>query len=365
MGDKLVKNQKETEEISLTELVSKLSTGYHYLLSKWLIIFIFGIVGGILGVVYAGFKKPVYTAATTFVLEDGDGGGGGLGQYSGLASMVGIDVGGGGGIFQGDNILELYKSRKMIEKTLLTEVEYNGKKELLVDLYIEFNNLRENWKDIPELKTVKFKKTTVEGSKPGFTRLQDSLLGAFVKDINKGYLSVAKLDKKLSIIKAEVKAQDEFFAKSFNDEIVRNVNDFYIQTKTKKSIANVIILQQKADSVRAALNGAIFSGAAVFDATPNLNLTRQVQRSAPMQRSQVSAETNKAVLAELVKNLELSKMSLRKETPLIQVVDEPVLPLDMTKFSKLKGIVIGGFLFGFFTCLILIVRKNLKPDLVQ
>ena len=36
--------------------------------------------------------------------------------------MMGLDVGGSGGLFQGENILELYKSRSMIAKTLLTEI---------------------------------------------------------------------------------------------------------------------------------------------------------------------------------------------------------------------------------------------------
>jgi len=108
------------------------------------------------------------------------------------------------------------------------------------------------------------------------------------------------------------------------------------------------------------MNGAIFSAAAVSDATPNLNPTRQVQRAAPMQRSQFSAETNKAILSELVKNLEMSKISLRKETPLIQVIDKPVYPLAKEAFGKLKGIVMGGLLAGFLIVVILSLRLVFK-----
>ncbi|PTS96251.1 lipopolysaccharide biosynthesis protein, partial [Pedobacter sp. HMWF019] len=96
------------------------------------------------------------------------------------------------------------------------------------------------------------------------------------------------------------------------------------------------------------------------DATPNLNPTRQTQRTAPVQRSQFSAETNKAILSELVKNLEMSKISLRKETPLIQVIDVPIFPLQKEKFSKLKGIVLGGALAGFLTLFILLFKKILN-----
>jgi uncharacterized protein involved in exopolysaccharide biosynthesis len=349
-------SQLQDDEISLKDLILKLKGWYHYLLSKWIVILIAGIIGGILGFTYAYLKNPVYTAACTFVLEEG-GASGGMGQYAGIASMVGIDIGGGGGgIFQGDNIIELYKSRTMIEKTLLSEVEIDAKRQLLIDRYIEFNKLRKAWDKQAGLKEIQFNLQ----AKQLFTRTQDSIISSIVADINKNYLNVAKPDKKLSIIKVEVKAKDEPFAKYFNDEIVKNVNDFYVQTKTKKSLDNVKILQQKTDSVRAVMNGAVYTAVAVSDATPNLNPTHQVQRVVPMQRAQISVETNKTILAELVKNLELSKMSLRQETPLIQVIDEPVFPLNREQFGKAKGIILGGLIAGFLAVTALLIRKIIK-----
>ena len=351
-------NRSKSDDISLKELLLKIREWWQYLLSKWVIILAFGILGSLLGFTYAYFKKAVYTATTTFVLEDGGSNtAGALGSLGGLASIAGIDIGGSGGIFQGDNILELYKSRSMIEKTLLTEVQYENRKVPLIDLYVEFNKLKESWDQSPNLKNIYFKKSSK------YSRLQDSVLGIIVQDINANILKVSKPDKKLSIVKAEVKSSNEFFSKAFNDEIVKNVNDFYVQTKTRKSLDNISILQQKTDSVRMVMNGAIYKAAEVTDATPNLNPTRQTQRIAPVQKSQFNAETNKAVLTELVKNLELSKISLRKEAPLIQVVDYPVFPLEKDKFGKLRGIITGGGIAGFLICLVLIGRRLLKKIL--
>lgn len=348
-------NLRETNEVSLKDVLLSIGGWYRFILTKWIFIIAFGIFGGALGLIYSIIKQPIYTATTTFVLEEGNSGGsGGLGSLGGLASMVGVEIGSGGGIFQGDNILELYKSRSMIEETLLTEVLLDGKREKLVDRYIDFNKLREKWDKKKELKNIEFNTTRTQNLRPDLSRLQDSILGTIVKDIKTNYLLVIKPDKKLAIIKASVKATDELFAKAFNDQIVKNVNDFYVQTKTKKSIANISILQQKTDSVRNVMNGAIYTAANISDATPNLNPTRQVQRVAPVQRSQFTAETNKGVLAELVKNLELSKISLRKETPLIQVIDSPIMPLDKVFISKLKGSVIG-FVFGALFIIVIIV----------
>jgi len=352
----------QDDEISLKQLILKGNQWLQYLFSRWIIIVIFSLIGAALGFFYANYKKAVYTATTTFVLED-EKGGGGLGNLSGLASLAGVDLGGsGGGIFQGDNILGLYKSRMMLEQTLLSAVDVGGGRELLVDRYIAFNNLKKGWIEKPSLANLKFKVDTTLDNGVVFKtdRLRDSILGVIVADLNKSYLNVTKPDKKLSAIQVDVKASDEVFAKAFNDALVKNVNEFYIRTKTKKTLNNVQILQHKTDSVRAVMNGAIYSAVAIADATPNLNPTRQVQRIAPSQKAQFSAETNKAVLGEMVKNLELTKMSLLKETPLIQVVDQPIYPLKKEKFGKAKGIVIGGFVACFLICFYLIFRKILK-----
>ena len=346
-------NQSTKEDLSLKELILKIQDWYYYLISKWFIIAVVVIAGSIVGYTYGYFKKTIYVATTTFVLEDGGGSGGGLGQYAGLASMVGIDIGGGGGLFSGDNIIELYKSRSMLQKALLTSVKFEGKEQMLIDRFIEFNELSKEWSKNARLKNINFQKDTA------FSIVKDSVLSEVVKDISKNYLLVGKPDKKLSIIKVELRSRDELFAKAFADVLVSTVNRFYLETKTKRSIDNVTILQHQADSVRAIMNGAIFASAFTLDATPNRNPPRQILR-APVQKSQFTAEANKAILGELVKNLELSKISLRKETPLIQVIDKPILPLEKEKFSKVKGLIIGAMLFGFFTVLILMFKKIYK-----
>ncbi|MEJ7691781.1 lipopolysaccharide biosynthesis protein [Daejeonella sp.] len=348
------------DEISLKELILKVQEWWKYLLSKWLIILVTGITGGIIGLGVAYFTKPVFIAVTTFVLEEDNGGGGMLGQLGGLASLAGLDGGGGGGLFQGDNIIELYRSRSMVEKTLLSYVDHQGKSKLLIDHYIEFNDLKEGWNDREDLKNITFS----PNDHGNFTRIQDSILGITVKSINQSYLSVSKPDKKLSIIKVAVNSKDEFFAKAFNNQIVQNVNDFYVQTKTKKALENLAIIQRQTDSVRNVLSGAIYQTAAIADATPNLNPTRQILR-APAQRSQFNAEANKAILTQLVQNLELAKLSLRKETPLIQVIDQPVMPLDKDKFGKLKSMIIGGLLAGILIVGFLISRRFYNNLLIK
>ncbi|HEY4326923.1 MAG TPA: lipopolysaccharide biosynthesis protein [Mucilaginibacter sp.] len=352
------KETGESQDISLKDVLLKLIEWRKYLLSKWKPILIAGILGAALGITYSFIKKPLYIAELSFALDDDKSSNGGLGAAAGLASQFGIDLGssGGGGAFAGDNLLELMKSRSMVEKTLLTPISVNGKIQTLAQHYISFTEFYEHK---PDLKDVSFL-PGVDHSK--FTLKQDSVLGLFYETLTKGSLSVDKIDKKLSITTVKVTSEDEFFSKAFCEMLVKNVSDFYIDTKTKKSARNVAILQHQTDSVRSELNSAITGVASTSDVNPNPNPSLQIIR-VPALRHQVDVQANTAILTELVKNLELSKVSLRRETPLVQVIDRPILPLEKQRFGKFKGIVFGGFIFGFFTALFLLVKKFLNDSL--
>ncbi|MNI36120.1 hypothetical protein D3C73_901610 [compost metagenome] len=339
--------------MSLKDLVLKIQDWIKYFVSKWYFFLVIGILGALLGFFYAKYKEVNYIATTTFVLENGDQGGG-LGQYAGMAAMVGIDVGGSGqGMFQGDNLLELYKSRKMIEAALLQKSPSDSSK-VLMDRYLSLHGARANWeKKSPDLLKIDFQKKSLSGQ----NRMQDSIFQKTVIEINRTILKVGMLDKKSSIIKVDVSSNDEVFSKEFNQALVNEVNTFYIETKTKKSLNNIEILQNKADSVRGIMNGSINIAASVVDATPNLNPTRQAQRLVPTQRAQFSAETNKAILGQLIQNLEMAKMALMKEAPLIQEVDKPIYPLMNTKLSKSLYAAIGALLACFVTFIFLFINR--------
>ncbi|PPK99552.1 Wzz/FepE/Etk N-terminal domain-containing protein [Parapedobacter indicus] len=342
-------------EISIKEIILDIQIWLNYLLSKWRILLIVGALGGVIGLAYAFLKQPLYTATTTFVLEGNDTRTN-LGGLSGMAALAGIDLGGNaGGLFQGNNILELYKSRNMLEKTLMSRTNQSSN-ELLIERYIAYRNLKDDWENQPELLALDFHKAP-ETLDSLTRRSRDGVITSIVNAIRSEVLTVEKPDKSLSIVQVDVSSPDEVFSKAFNENLVKEVNEFYVQTKTKKSTDNIAILEQKVDSVHAVMTGAIYSAAKVSDATPNLNPTRQVQRTAPTQEAQFSAETNKAILSQLLQNLELTKMNLLQEQPLIQLVDQPVYPLKVERVGKVKGIIVGGFLFVFLTALMLILRR--------
>jgi hypothetical protein len=50
------------------------------------------------------------------------------------------------------------------------------------------------------------------------------------------------------------------------------------------------------------------------------------------------------VFAEIVKNLEISKTALLQETPTVQVVDRPEMPLKKNEWKWWQGMLVGGMI---------------------
>jgi len=351
--------QNTNDEISLKELIEKVKEWYAYLLSKKKIIILAGIIGATLGLTYSFIKKPIYTANLSFALED-DKSGEALGGALGLASSLGYDLGGsGGGAFSGANLIEFFKSRSMVEQTLMQPVLAGTDTISLAEMYIHTKEWRDKWNEEPKLKAIQFPPLT---KRKCFTRVHDSIMGEIYEDLSKTSLIVAQKDKKISIITIDMSSENELFAKYFTEALAKNVSDFYVDTKSKKARINMAILEKQTDSIRRELNEAITGVAVANDNTFGLNPSLIVRR-APSARRQVDVQANTAILTELVKQTELAKVTLRKETPLIQVIDRPILPLKKEKVGKAMGILLGGILIGFLTAIYLLIKEFLKNNL--
>lgn len=339
---------KLEEELSLKEIILKIQDWYFFVKSKLKSLAIIACIGMLFGLLYSLFSEPKYKANLTFALEDKTANGASLGS---IASQFGLNLGGSeGGAFAGDNLIELLKSRFIIEKTLLTQVEINGKNELLINRYIKFNKLDEKWESNSDLNNLKF----ITSNRIQFSLQHDSILGVVYKNVVNNMLVVNKLDKKLSIVKVTITSKDELFAKYFAENIVKNVTDFYIETKTSKSRSNISLLEFRVDSVRKELDAAMYGRAQFSD--QNLGLVRQ-SAAVPRVKQELRVQMLSTMYTELIKNLEFSKLALMREEPLIQIIDSPILPLEKKQLGKLKGMVIGIILFSLIGLIYLIIKK--------
>jgi hypothetical protein len=246
------------------------------------------------------------------------------------------------------------KSRLLVEKVLLEPIVMEGKTISLAEYYIQINKLRDGWDKKPNLKSIEF---LPNADRSNFTLQQDSILQKIHTSlIDKEHLSIMQKDKKVTILSIEVTSENELFSKIFCENLAKETSNFYIESKSKKAKMNVDVLQKQVDSVRNALNGAISGVANETDNVYNLNPALNI-KGAPSKKMQIDVQANTAILTNLVVQLELAKITLRKETPLIQLIDRPILPLQKEKFGKLKSIILGGFLAGFLYILYLIFGR--------
>lgn len=354
---KISPDQKE-DEVSLKELILKGQDWWRYLLKKWVLILIVGLAGAGLGLTYSFLSKPRYEASLTFVLEDGKSSP--LGAYAGLASQFGIDLGNssGSGVFTGDNILEFLRSRLIVEKALLSNINGNSGPSL-ADLYMQAEGWKERWAENEKLKNISFPANL---SREKYTRLQDSVLNLLYKQIIKANLSIIKPDKKLTFIAVTCYSRSELFAQIFTTRLVKEATSFYVQTKTQRSKANVDKLQAKADSLEIELSRKAYSVAAAQDL--NINPIKRIA-TVRTEMGSIDKMVVQTMYGEVIKNLELSKMSMSQETPVIQIIDTPILPLEKKKFGKLKGLVGGGMLAGFICVFLLILIKIYKQIMAK
>jgi len=346
-----------TSQFTLKEVVQNLINWAVFFSAKWKLLLISFVLGAGMGAGYSQLKAPVFHAETSFVLEEE--GMGGIGQMSGIASLLGVNLGGIGGtngLFQGDNIMELYRSDRMLEETLLSSFDNES---LLVDRFIEFEELENKWSSTIDLSTLIF-----SPSKENHGVKQDSVIKEIAKMIREKQLVVVKPDRKLSIIQVTVSSKDEGYAKLFNETLVSKVNTFYLETKTKKTGENLRILQIQADSVRAILDQSLGTLAAEQDRIPNANPLLSAA-TVNGRRKQVDVQTSAAVFQEIVKNLEMAKINHRINTPLIQLIDSPSFPLKRTEVRLMKGMVYGAMLFGIIALSFLYLRRIYQKHLQE
>jgi hypothetical protein len=325
-------------EFSLKQLLLDRVDDFKYVLQfkKSLILVI--LVAALLGAVFA-WKWPVtYTARLTFVIDDAKSGGAG-GGLSSLASQFGFNldgIGGASGVLAGDNVQELLKSTKLIKETLISAYDSEGKISL-ADQYMKVNKLDKQWAKYGN--NISF---PVKGK--SYSRIQDSLLHVITEKILSGEFGIAKTDKKLSFFEVKTTMRDEKLAQLFCTRMIKQGTDFFIQTKTGRLRNNVVRLQHRADSIGSILNLKTYAASSASQNLLDLN-----PAYASVSATSDIKERDKLVLSsiftETVKNLEASKTMLAQETPTVQIVDEPELPLkkNRLKYSATMLLFMVGF----------------------
>ena len=346
--------ERYNDEIQLKDILIRLSEYTAFLLKKKLTIIFISLLFALVGSIYVFFSDDQYKAELTFVVE-GEHAGGTLGSMSGIASQFGFDVGGGSSAtFSQSNILQLLKSRGVIENTLLQNIKVNGKEDLLIEHYLELNKVKESWLENDDFDGISYHDKS--------TFIHDSISGRIWKSIIKNKLIVELESDESNIITLSYLSLNDEFAKGFVESLIGEMSKMYTSHQTAHANNTLDFLQNRADSVFSELEIAEEDFARIKDINQRI-----VKASGRLKELQLMrrVEVLNAMYLEIVKNLELSKITLLNQTPIINIIDAPILPLDEDKKSKTLAGLLGGFLGGFLCLCFFIFRKLFKDALAE
>ena len=342
----------ENKEIELKEVFSTISELKKELQSNLFKIFLFVFSLTVLSLVFYVAQDSRYKAELSFVVEDTQKSTP-LSSMSGLASQFGFDMfSSSNSTFSQANIMDLLKSRGVISKTLLQKINYTDKSDFFIDSYLEINSINNDWNEFPSLKDLNFHDK--------LTITHDSIITLVWQKIIEEDISVEIKNDETDIIYLSFRSSDEKFAKFFSESLISEMSRMYISYQTKQSTNTISFLQNRADSVFVELEKTEQEFARVKDVNQRI-----IKASGRLKELQLmrNVEVLNTMYLELVKNIEVSKLTLLKQTPIIQVIDRPILPLEDTKISTFLVLLITIFISTTFSIIYFVLRKLVNDSL--
>lgn len=346
-----------SEKILLSDVIAIVNRAFKYILSQYRLVLKVTVVTTLMAIAYGLLQPKNYKAVATFILEEKSGAKSGLGA---LASQIGFDIGsltgGGAGLFDGDNIIDIMQSRLIIEKVLLSKVDSskgaNGT--TLGDLYISTNKINKKWEADAYLKGFTFSNLKDTDK---HTQLQDSILYTLFQKVAKNNLAVSRQNKKGSIISIQVNSKNQEFSKIFTERLLKETSNLYFEIKTGNVNNNINRLQNKADSLQRMLYTKSYQAASLVNANSGMR-----SYTASEEISQKDKTVLYTLYTEVMKNVEALKLSLISQTPVIQILDTPKYPLVNQNTSLFIILLIG---IGAGISLSIIIAVYLYTDKVN
>lgn len=338
---------QEYKNIELKDILIKFSEYKEFLFEKKKNIFYTCIIFLLIGFFVSLSSQDKYNAELTFVVENT--GNSGASVVSGIASQFGLNMSQGDITFSQQNVLEMLKSRGVISSTLLKESTIDKKKTSLITHYLIIN-------DREDLVSDKFS-NRIKYENDG-SIFEDSVLTLVYNQIIKEKLEIKLQTNDANIIRLSYKSYSQEFGKYFVENLIDEMGRMYTLHRTSQAERTLNFLKNRADSIFRELQSSEESFARVKDIN-----SRIVKASGRLQELQLrrDVEVLNTIYLEIVKNLELSKISLLDNTPIINIIDKPIFPLPVYGYS-MTMIMIIYFLLGLFISTCYIILDKLFQD---
>ena len=341
-----------SEEVTLKEIIYKFQEYKNEIFKNKIRIILITILFCVSGFLIGFFSEKSYKADITFVVQSNEGSiGSGI---AGAASMFGFNIGGSTGTYNQANIIELFSSRNIIKSSLLSNATIENKDALLIDHYIDINEFRESDSWIDEgISAISFSEKN--------TLTHDSIITSFWKAIIENNFSIKLNSSDASIITLSITSTNQYFSKSLVESMVDKMSKSYINYHTRNSRSKLDFLQERSDSVYKELKYAEEEYAKIKDINQKIVKASGRLKEIRLMRQ---VEVLNTMYLEIVKNLEVSKITLLEKTPIIEIMDYPVLPIKKSNTSNIVFAIIGMFL-GIFLSTFYVIINKLTRDTIE
>ena len=343
----------QREEVTLKELILKVRGYYFEVINNFKTLLLITIPSVVLMVVLAWLTPPIYPATLTFMVISEEGGG--FNSISAVLGQFGIGGGGGGGKNNLDRILELSKSRKIVQQALFESVNLKNIDDYLANHIIKDYDFHEEWEeDTTGLKGFLFKHKNVEKFNRTENKVLKKLHGHIIGSSDEKGIMSNSYGEDTGIMSITTNANSESLSIVFTETIFRKLSEFYVTKTVEKQTKTYDIFKAKVDSLQIELNNAQYRLLRFKDSNRNLGLSQYKTEEYKLEQ-----EIQKLILSygEAYKNLEFTDFALKNKTPFVQEIDLPIPPILPRKQSKVKAVILGGVLGGFLGLAFIIGRK--------
>lgn len=323
----------EEGELNLKELIIRARKYIVTVLKGWKKLFLIALLMGGILLIRAFMIPPTYEANLTFMVNEEEGNMGGMGAILGQFGF------GGGTKSNLSKMLELLKSKNISQQVLFERVEIDGNKDYLANHIIRLYELHESWGKEEELKNFYFsRKDVTTFNKVEHFALKKIYFMLMGGEDEKGLITT-DLDDDTDIMSINVASINEQLSINISKLIFAALSDFYIKKTTEKQQTTYDIMVFKADSLKELMTSKEYSLANFKDSNKGIWTTKQKLKELRLQRDiQILME----VYGVALKNLEIADFTLKNKTPFIQLIDEPVEPIEPEETSKLLAFLIGA-----------------------
>ncbi len=346
----------DEEVITIGQIIRVIKSYSIYFLKRWWLLLLVALALAAYRVYVVYTTPPKFNARLTFTLyEEGTGGGGGgglsslMGQF-GLQSLDNVDF---------DRIVEFMGTRQIVSSALFKKVTINGVEDYFANHYLREFKLYEKWEEKEAVKFIDFwfLRDDVENFRPD----ENIVLNVLWNQIKNRHLKTEIRGS--GIIEMKISAASQPFAVEFTKTLYEELAYFYKEKLNEKNKNNYDQMEYRKDSIAAELKVAEARYAKFQDANKNLISARALIEDIRLRRS---VEVLNAIYLELVRSVEVLNFTLKRETPYLVSIDEPVYPLGYEKPSLInEGIkyAIGGILLTLlFLAVIKFVRDAIEAD---